>query len=211
MILKSALLSKIPGVAHGFSTRLTDVSSELGELVRVKQVHGTRVVSDREAGVEADGLYTSARNTPVGVATADCVPVLIACTDGQVVSAVHAGWRGAVAGILAVAIEAMRVPRDTLRFALGPSISFDAFEVGDEVIEAARTSLGGATPPCGRWGNGKYHLDLRGLLIEQLARLEVPRHHVELTGGCTFIEAPLYHSYRRDHAGGRQLSAIARV
>jgi polyphenol oxidase len=215
LILRSLLLSKIPGVKHGFSTRLTDVTTELGEVVKAKQVHSANVVDAREAKIktiEADGLISIDEQLPVGIYTADCVPILIACTKGQAVAAVHAGWRGAVAKIVHAAIAALEkrnVQRSTLRFALGPSISLDAFEVGDEVIEAARASLDGRAPPAVRWDNGKYHLDLRALLVEQLQSLDIPRPHIELTGGCTLIESGLYHSYRRDHAGGRQLSAIA--
>jgi YfiH family protein len=213
MILRSLLLSNIAGVRHGFSTKLGNIESELGEVARAKQVHSAKVVDAKNArGVEADGVLTSDDRQPVGVITADCVPILIACTKGQAVAAVHAGWRGACAEILKnaiVALEARGVERNTLRFALGPSIGLDAFEVGDEVVEAARASLGGRTPPAQRWSNGKYHLDLRGLLIEQLGLLDIPRPNIELTGGCTMIEAGLYHSYRRDHDGGRQLSAIA--
>jgi YfiH family protein len=213
MILQSKLLSAIPGVRHGFSTRLTDVASTIEGVVRVKQVHGARVVEAREtAGAEADGIYSTSKGSAMGINTADCVPVLIACTKGQGVAAVHAGWRGAVAGIVEVALENLErkgIAREDLRFALGPSIGLEAFEVGDEVIEAARASLG-ATPPAVRWDStGKYHLDLRGLLITQLARWGIPREHIELTGGCTVIESGLYHSYRRDRSGGRQLSAIA--
>lgn len=213
MIVHSVLLSKIPGVKHGFSTKLGDVEAALGlgETRRAKQIHSAKIVEAAEAkGAEADGVIAREVNIPVGVITADCVPVLIASIDHPAVAAVHAGWRGACAGIVARAIEHLHAPLGSLRFALGPSIGIDAFEVGEEVIEAARASLNDRrAPPAIRWDNGKYHLDLRGLLVEQLADLGVPRPHVELTGGCTFIERELYHSYRRDHAGGRQLSAIA--
>lgn len=190
------------------------MASVLPGVKRVKQVHGARVVDARETeGAEADGILSVERGAAMGVNTADCVPVLIACTKGQGVAAVHAGWRGAVAGIVEVAIRSLEsrgVRRGDLRFALGPSIGLEAFEVGDEVIEAARASIGGEEAPAVRWDStGKYHLALRELIVRQLARLDVPREHVELTGGCTVIEAGLYHSYRRDRSGGRQLSAIA--
>jgi hypothetical protein len=179
----------------------------------VKQVHGARVIEAKEAkGAEADGIWSAERGVAVGINTADCVPILVACTRGQVVAATHAGWRGAVAGIAGKTVEVLEAQgaaREDLRFALGPSIGLEMFEVGEEVIEAARASLGGDAPPMVRWPDGKPHLDLRGLLIAQLERLGVPRAHVELTGGCTFIESGLYHSYRREKSGGRQLSAIA--
>ena len=222
------------GVRHGFSTRLGGVSRgpyatmNLGldvdereavlenrrrfalllgveEIVQVDQVHGARIIDEADAaGAEADGLIS--RSRPVGVRTADCAPVLISTDDGETVAAVHAGWRGAVAGILPAAVE--RFGSTELAFAIGPTICVDCFEVGAEVIEAAARSLGGETPPMTT--KAKPHLDLVGLLERQLARVGVSPDRVERVGGCTFHQGALFFSHRRDRGvTGRQLSAIA--
>lgn len=251
MMQHSALLSAIPNVVHGFSTRRGGVSegpfsslnlgsdpddpaqhlaenrrrflAALGggaalELAQVDQVHGAVVaVADRGgAHGEADALVTSASQVAVGVRTADCAPVLLAALDergrARAVAAVHAGWRGATAGIVPAAIWKLGGPLDRLRVAIGPAIGLDAFEVGEEVITAARASLGGGEPPLHRPGEGNPHLDLRGLLVAQVLRLGLSAEQIELTGGCTASHPELYFSYRRDRGRtGRHLSAIALV
>lgn len=192
------------------------------EIRQVRQVHGTRVIDAGAPGfvsraVEGDAVFVDRPGIAVGVRTADCVPVLIAAVDRsgapQAVAAVHAGWRGACAGIVRAAIEVLEergASRERMQFAIGPAIELAAFEVGPEVIEAARASIGGRNPPIEAREGAKPHLDLPGLLFEQLADLGVDRARVERVGGCTHDVAALYFSHRRDRGvTGRQLSAIA--
>lgn len=233
MILTSALLSKA-GVRHGFSTRRAgDLGLDTGEreivlenrrrfaeetgldrIVQVEQVHGTAIWNAAEAaGHQGDGLVSTDPDLAVGVRTADCAPVLIAASDGRAVAAVHAGWRGAVAGIVTAAVErleAIGASRKTLLFAIGPTIGLEAFEVGDEVIEAAARSLGGDVPPRRMGPRGKWHLDLVRLIELQLGLLGVSPDQIDRVGGCTFSDRSMYFSYRRDRsAAGRHLSAVA--
>lgn len=186
-------------------------------LVQIVQVHGTEVLDAREAeGKSGDGLYSTTAELTVGVRTADCLPVLIAGVDAtgraEVVSAVHAGWRGATAGIVKIAIaklETLGARRERMRFALGPAIGLEAFEVGEEVIEAAQRSLDGRPPPMMRKASGRPHLDLRGLVREQLLDLGICAETIETVGGCTHAEPDLYYSHRRDQGHtGRHVSAI---
>lgn len=187
-------------------------------IVQVDQVHGN-LVRDAEgaAGAKADGLFTTKPNVAVGVRTADCAPVLVAATNEDdaviAVAAIHAGWRGATASIVERGIEALEAvgaDRRRMTFAIGPTIGIDNFEVGPEVIEAAAASLGGETPPGMTAVSGKPHLDLVGLLVRQLERLEVDMTRVETVGGCTFADPSLFFSHRRDKGvTGRHLSAIA--
>lgn len=255
MILESPRLAALPGVRHGFSTRLGGVSSgafatfNLGRSVgddpsrvaenlrrfelylnlerpvfQASQVHG-RVVADVDAevdpealrAVEADALYTRAPGIAVGVRTADCAPLLFAAraADGAIraVAAVHAGWRGAVAGIVGETVARFRsdgfAPGD-LSVAIGPTIGPEAFEVGPEVIAAAAESLGGTPPPSWLGPTGRPHLDLPGLLRLQLQRLGVPLGAVEEVGGCTAANRAMFYSHRRDRGQtGRHLSAIS--
>jgi YfiH family protein len=242
MILTSPMLERI-GVRHGFSTRLGGVSSgpqatldcgpgseercrenlrrfagliglsEEQRIVRVNQIHGARVVGAADEGADADGIVSEDPRAAVSVRTADCAPILIADEDGAMVAAVHAGWRGACAGIAGVAVEAMEARgarRERLCFALGPTIGIDWFEVGDEVMEAARLSLGGEEPAARRGPNGRMHLDLLGLIERQLERLGVSPHRIERVGGCTFTNRAMFFSHRRDRGNtGRLMSAIA--
>ncbi len=187
------------------------------ELVEVDQVHGTRVITAEGAqGQPADGLYTCDCEQIVGVRTADCVPVLLAALDArgrpEAVAAVHAGWRGATAGIISNAVEALlaqgaQVQR--IRAAIGPCISLSAFEVGPEVIEAAQQALMGQAPRTQVGPRARPHLDLVDLCERLLAQAGLPPSQVHSLGRCTFEEPGLFFSYRRDRgATGRHLSAI---
>jgi YfiH family protein len=241
MILTSRLLERLR-VPHGFSTRLGGVSSgphstlDLGpatdelcrenlrrfslmiglseeqRIVRVNQVHGSRVVGAADEGADADGIVSANPRAAVAVRTADCAPILMAADDGSIVAAVHAGWRGACAGIARAGIEAMEArgaDRRRISFALGPTIGVDVFEVGDEVVEAARASLG-EEPPTRPGRNGRLHLDLVGLIERQLAQLGVSPDRIERVGGCTYSNRAMFFSHRRDRGiTGRLMSAIA--
>ena len=110
--------------------------------VVVRQVHGIRVVRVTGAeGItdlalqEADALVTQTPGLAVGVRTADCVPLLIEREDGSAVAAVHAGWRGLVAGVIGKAAAALGAPEVALRVHMGPSIGPCCFEVGPDVAE----------------------------------------------------------------------------
>ncbi len=192
------------------------------------QVHGRDVVviaggEDplEVAARKADALVTPAPDVAVAVRTADCAPVLLALDDGSAVAAAHAGWRGAVGGVLEETVAALCAPSASSRArvvaAVGPCIGADAFEVGPEVVDAARAAAGdvdGLVRPSPAGGD-RALLDLGGLCVALLRRAGVER--VERVGGCTFTEEDAYFSHRRDvtrrkgAATGRQMSAIART
>lgn len=198
-------------------------------LFTATQVHGADVIEVTEVGGvgevgddletnqairarEADALFTRAADRAVGVRTADCAPILIAVDDGSVVAAAHAGWRGAVGGIIGATVAAMNVPPERLVAAVGPTIGFDAFEVGPEVIEAARAVVDEADLQglirAGR--DDRHHLDLASLCVRLLKKAGISR--VEAVGGCTVSQAEQYFSHRRENGvTGRQMSAIART
>jgi YfiH family protein len=187
-------------------------------LFTASQVHGSVIVEvtdahqpDDVAALSADALITTRRDIAVGVRTADCAPILLASRDGRVIAAVHAGWRGAVGGVLENCIEAFRrhdvAPRDVVA-AIGPTIGQAAFEVGPEVIEAASRAcdLEGLVAP---GVADRLHLDLTGLVERVLKSAGV----VDVTSvrRCTVSDEDFF-SHRRDHGvTGRQLSVIATV
>lgn len=184
------------------------------DLHEVDQVHGAAVVSDDAAPeTKADGLISARPGHAVGVRTADCAPILIAAVDRHpyLVAAIHAGWRGAVAGIVQVGLDALKAKGariEHLHVAIGPTIALSAFEVGPEVIEQATAALG--HPPKTQISpRGTVHLDLVDLVTQQLQKGGVPPGQVEWIGGCTFGQPALYFSHRRDRGQtGRHLSAI---
>jgi len=112
------------------NTSLNDTIFETAPAHRVKQVHGTHViaVTDPQSNwVEADGLITRQANLPIGVITADCVPVLF-YADG-VIGAAHAGWQGALNGVLDRVIDMMECPSSSIRAFIGPCIQQSSYEV----------------------------------------------------------------------------------
>ncbi|NWJ39541.1 MAG: polyphenol oxidase family protein [Geothrix sp.] len=200
----------------GFSTR-QDPPDSLPE-PRLHQVHRCGVVEAPDAVVEADGLWTSRPGVRIGVRVADCVPVLLA---GPVaggtpwVAALHAGWRGATGhgdpepggGILRRGVARYRAlggnPQD-LAWACGPAIQRCHFEVGTEVIEAARQDPAWRDDLQSAGPSGKAHLDLHGLLKAQALDLGLNPAKDGSMGLCTVCRPDLFHSYRRGDATGRQ-------
>lgn len=179
-------------------------------LVRVHQVHADRVVwADARADIrheKADAIATGDPGIAASVRIADCVPVLLASGNGQIVAAVHAGWRGVVAEIVLRAIEAMAVPPQALRAAIGPSIGMDAFEVGPEVLEEFATRM--SDPPIRRRGDGKGHVDLRQAIKQQLLGVGVPSAQIDSTDICTAHDKHLFYSHRRDQGITGRMAAV---
>jgi len=192
----------------------------------VTQVHGAVVQrvgrADSVAAVrllEADALVTGPASGPapknealcLAIRTADCVPVLIADPESRAVAAAHAGWRGIVAGVIPRAILALAEAGggDPSNFvaAIGPHIRVDAFEVGDEVAQ----EIEAAAPGCGaiRPRQPRPHADLSLVVRAHLGAGGVRNDNVDDVGGCTFVDAARFFSYRRDGSrSGRLLSAI---
>ena len=188
---------------------------ERAQLYTQSQVHGDRV---RELGAEdapkkvalnkGDALITRTAGVGVAIRTADCVPILIAHPLSGAVCAVHAGWRGAVAGIASKAIHALGVQPEGLLCAIGPHIHAPSFEIGHEVAEQMQDAALGDERVVNLDG-AKPHGNLGRLLQLQLRAAGVLSEHIDDVGECTFENEALFYSHRRDHGHtGRHLSAI---
>lgn len=218
MHLKSELLSRVPGIMHGFGSADEEVPATLArewslKRPRWKQVHGVAVAEVLEAGQgcgEVDALWTRKLGLPIAVVSADCVPVLLARRDGRAVAAVHAGWRGTRARIFRALFENLIVgdekPGDWIA-AIGPAIGPCCYEVSEELARdfaSSFSSFSGAVPSHRR-------LDLPAINAAELQAIGLCE--VELNRACTrcLLDAsgrPLYHSYRREGGGTRQYSMI---
>ncbi|WP_134726205.1 peptidoglycan editing factor PgeF [Paracoccus luteus] len=188
-------------------------------LATVHQTHSARVLTLRPGDdpaaacrTEADAIVTATPGIAIAVLTADCQPVLLADAGAGVIGAAHAGWKGAVDGILDATVAAMRaLGADRIRAVIGPCISQRAYEVGDEFMdrflaEDAENDRFFAGGP-----HGRPMFDLPGFGRHRLRALGV---EADWTGHCTYSDAERFFSYRRStHQGqadyGRLISAIA--
>ncbi|SLN15019.1 Laccase domain protein YfiH [Roseovarius albus] len=190
---------------------------ELSHLTTVYQVHSATVevidgpLTERP---KADAMVTKTPGLAVGILTADCQPVLFADAEAGVIGAAHAGWRGAVDGVLEATIEAMETlgaNRARINAVIGPSISQAAYEVGPEFIE---TFVDHDPDNARFFANGKeghYQFDLTGFGLHVLRQAGVA--HAEWIRHCTYSDPSRFYSYRRTtHAKeadyGRLISAI---
>ncbi len=179
------------------------------EIVWLRQVHGShvaRIDSDALGSVvEADAAITCLPSVALAVMVADCLPVLMATTDGREVAVAHAGWRGLVNGVLAATVTAFAARAAAISCWLGPSISAAHYEVDEAVrscFESRFDAAFGATSP------GHYLMDLR--LIAELQLRELGIQLVSRSRGCAYRESALYFSHRRDRVTGRCAALIWR-
>ena len=180
------------------------------EPVWLTQVHGTRVINldSTPTSTEADASIATRDGVVCAIMTADCTPVLLADRHGRVVGAAHAGWRGLASGVLAATVNAMRdAGAEEILAWLGPGIGPQAFEVGEDVLDAFAHLQ--ADQPVFRaieGRPGKFLADLPELARRGLAGVGV----TQVAGGehCTVSHPEQFYSFRRDRTTGRMASMI---
>jgi len=196
----------------GFSTRAESPVFLPSPLL--SQVHGTKVLEAADRLQEGDGIWTMEPGRLIGVRVADCTPILLAgLIQGQPwVAALHAGWRGAIGGpgtpgILRVALQVFRdlggQPRD-LHWALGPALQACHFEVGEEVLEAARCDPAWREDFAAPGPRGRPHLDLARVIRAQALDLGLDPAKDGSISRCTLCERDLFFSYRGGDLKERQ-------
>ena len=146
-----------------------------------------------------DAVMTHLPGVCIGVSTADCIPLLVYDCRHHVVAAIHAGWRGTVKRIAEQTVSKMTStygsrPED-LRVQIGPGISLDSFEVGDEVYEAFRTA--GFNMPSISHRQEKWHIDLPECNRQQLLSAGVPASAINIANICTVKQSTTFFSARR--------------
>ncbi|MDI3538323.1 MAG: purine-nucleoside/S-methyl-5-thioadenosine phosphorylase / adenosine deaminase [Bacillota bacterium] len=202
---------------------LTALGLDFRALVAGQQVHGTRVAEVRaedsgrgarawEEGLPAtDALITDVSGLPLSVYTADCVPLLFLDPVRPAVAAVHAGWRGSVAGIAPAALAALRAAYDTqpndVLVAIGPSIGPCCYEVDEKVIVPLRSlpfwrEVAVVARP------GHWYLDLWELNRRQLLAAGVPAENIAVARLCTSCHVKDFYSYRAEHGRTGSLAAV---
>jgi len=237
VITVPAFASARDGVRHFFGTKdhADTVACDVGVpaqsgdsrglmwMLSVKQVHGTdALLVDRPVtGLDRfeggwDALVTDQAGVTVAVRTADCVPVLVYDRRRRAVAAIHAGWRGAVAGIVPKTIQLMvsrfAIDATDLRVSIGPSAGPCCYEV-DEAVLAPLRSGRSDWPSLLRDDRGtKARLDLKALVRRQTAQIGIRPEHITLVNLCTICHSDLFYSYRREgRVNGTMLSGITLV
>ncbi len=172
------------------------------DLMTVHQVHSAtvHVVTDKLDGErpEADAMVSNTPGFALGILTADCQPVLFADAGAGVVGAAHAGWKGALNGVLEATLEAMEAigaQRANISAVIGPTISQRAYEVGPEFLEAFLAENSDYSRFFANGKDGKYQFDLPSFGLHRLRIAGVG--HTEWTGHCTYADVTQFYSYRR--------------
>ncbi len=188
-------------------------------VARVDQVHGADILEVHTAPARpistagtADGLVTRAAGVALAISTADCVPILLVAPSRRTVMALHAGWRGTVAGIAARGLEVgqttLGIDAGEWQVALGPAIDGCCYEVDCEIGQRLIDAWG-AMPNAWRPATSRGQLDLRQANREILLRRGVAADAVHTVGGCTACNDTDFFSHRRSGGtAGRQISLI---
>ena len=191
------------------------------DLITAYQIHSPDVVTAErpwtpDARPRADAIVTRVPGLAVGVSTADCGPILFADAAAGVVAAAHAGWRGALTGVIEATLDAMErcgARRSRIIAALGPMIRQPNYEVGPEFVTRFKADDGANErffQPAARPGHALF--DLPGYIAARLAAASIRR--VEDLGHCTYADSARFFSFRRStHRSekdyGRHINAIA--
>ncbi len=232
--MNSPLLSTDSGVAHFFGTRsepadlipkvqvgqVTEGSSAYPLVVSLKQVHGTHVVvidqsfSTSIVGFQSgDALVTNQVNVALVVRTADCVPILVADVKRKVVAAIHAGWRGTLAGVVSKTLSVLQTQfecqPETLRVAIGPSIGVCCYEVDTPVIQRLQEAVPSWVDCIEKLKGQKAMLNLKKLVARQFSMGGIVETNLTQADYCTRCRSDLFYSYRREgRVEGTMMSGI---
>lgn len=207
-------------VQENISRAVLALAGHTVPLCRCSQIHSADVITVEQPWSpnqppKADALVTKQHEIVIGVLTADCGPILFADTEAGVVGAAHAGWKGAIGGVLEntiAAMEALGARKANIVAALGPCIAQASYEVGPEFYgQFVQKQMLYGTFFRESAKQDHYLFDLAGFIRHQL--LQSGLHNVEVIGKDTYSDEAQFFSFRRTtHRGetdyGRQLSAI---
>ena len=181
----------------------------------LEQVHGNHVADIQKyekTPIIADAAITRNRHIALAIMTADCLPILLSNKEGSEVAAIHGGWRPLAANIIEQTIGKMKSSANDIYAWMGPCISSEAFEVGEEVKQTfclISDDFESAFQPVQRRDKideNKFLADLQLIALIQLTALGVK--DITKLKQCTYTNSKRYYSYRRDGKTGRMASVI---
>jgi YfiH family protein len=210
----------IPGLNLGLNTSekasiilenrqklLEEINLDPNEIAYAVQVHKTDVIVVEEGGVyeDTDGFVSVTPGMALAIQVADCAAVLFGDERNKVIGAAHAGWRGAVGGVVPNTIQKMKqlgAKIENIKTFVSPCISLQNFEVGEEVAKEFPDQF------VDRTNYAKPHVDLKAFLKYQLQNEGVDSEHIDIDDSCTIADED-YYSYRRQkEQSGRMMGII---
>lgn len=211
----------IPGLNLGYNTSepeeivfekrkmlFSALSVPSSQIASLRQVHGSKVKIARHPGYYKgyDAMVTDQSDVFLTIQVADCAAVLLADHEHSVIGAAHAGWRGAAGGVMPQTVAAMiKLGADPsqIKAYVSPCISFENFEVGEEVADQFPAEFVDYTSYL------KPHVDLKGYIAHQLKQNGVFEEHIEVDRHCTMEDSEKFYSYRREKdQSGRMMGII---
>jgi hypothetical protein len=206
-MIQSVLLSKYPYIFHEFT-----VKGKKETVVVPKQTHSDNVltISDRDYHntLSADGLVTGITNMPIGIVTADCIPLLLLETQKRIIAAVHCGWRGILRNIAGKALSTivkMGGSSSAVIAALGPSIGQCCYSVPEDRAQKILSKYGSENILS---TNNKTYLNLPKIVVYQLEEAGVSPEAIDVIDHCTYCSKNNMYSYRRGDIVKRMTSYI---
>ncbi|MBS1492579.1 MAG: peptidoglycan editing factor PgeF [Bacteroidetes bacterium] len=180
----------------------------LNRVVMQKQIHSDNinVVSESCFIQDSDALITNEKNLYLAISIADCIPVFLYSPDKKVAAGIHSGWKGTEYKISQKVVDRIVSeynvePAEMIAY-IGPGISVENYEVSKEVAEMFN-------PTSYKIVEGKYYMDLKKDIYEQLISAGLKKENIEITEYCTFRDKELFHSHRREKGlTGRMLGVI---
>jgi uncharacterized protein, YfiH family len=173
---------------------------------------GRGMYNRQDAFIGYDAMYTKDRQLWLWSFHADCCPVLLYCRDQKIIAEIHSGWKGTVQEIVAKVtrhlIENEHCSPEHIYAYIGPSINKENFEAKDDIITLVKQMSFETSSFYVQKEDGNYLLDSKGLILQQLLNLNIPRDHITVSPYCTIENEDLFFSYRRNKSPHRNITLI---
>ena len=195
-------------ILHNLKLLSDEIRTKTSNIALGEQVHKTNIKLVTKGGIfsETDAFVSNTPGVALGIQVADCGAVLLGDSWNKVIGAAHAGWRGAVSKIVPKTIQKMlELGAETSRIKafISPCLAVHNFEVGEDVADQFPTNL------VDHNSYEKPHVDLKGLIMEQLLFSGILPKNIECDNRCTIDHEDLFYSYRREkEKSGRMLGVI---
>lgn len=197
-------------ILHNLNVLAAEINTPMKDIALGNQIHSTNVSVVNKGGIypDTDAFVTNKTGLALAIQVADCGAVLLGDPKNKVVGIAHAGWRGAVAGIIPETIEEMiklGAQIDHISTFVSPCLAKHNFEVGEEVAEQFAEHLVDYD------SYAKPHVDLKGLIQDQLISSGILKKNIKIDERCTIDHADLFYSYRREKEKSGRMAGVIKL